>query len=104
MLCLPIAITGIKRHRICAPFQVTLPPCEPPPLITYSIIKVVIAVDGNGTVDLREAWKDRCEAPAVMRKLICDTALVWGIGGVVIGGVLTNSSGPEGTYRHRVWP
>lgn len=87
--CLPIAITGAFPHRLRVPFRVSsLPPCEPLPPITYTIIEDVIAVDGNGMVDFRQAWRDRYEASAVMRKLIRDTALGWGISGVVIGGVL----------------
>lgn len=82
IVCLPLLITGLLPEKIRLPFRVsTLPLGEPIPPYAYTLVEDVVAVDGGGLTDFRRAWKDRYEASAVMRKIIRDVSLGWGITG-----------------------
>jgi len=88
-ICLPLLITGLFPHRIRVPFRVSsLPPYEPLPPLTYTYVEDIIAVDGGGGLEFRQAWRIRYEASLVMRKLLRDVALIWGFGGTLVAGAL----------------
>lgn len=84
-ICIPMLITGIWVHDIRVPFRVSsLPPRAILPPLTYTIVEDVIAVDGGGLLDFRQAWRHRYEESRIVRKLCRDTAIAWGLTGTVL--------------------
>ncbi|THH29227.1 hypothetical protein EUX98_g4977 [Antrodiella citrinella] len=83
-MCIPMIISSLPRD-FRLPFRVSsFPPYHPLPPLTYTIVEDVIAVDGGGLLDFRQAWRHRYETSRVMRKLLRDVGMFWGISGVLI--------------------
>ncbi|KAK7676645.1 hypothetical protein QCA50_020388 [Cerrena zonata] len=83
--CIPMFISGLFPSHFRLPFRVSsFPPRHPLPPLTYTLVEDVIAVDGGGGLEFRQAWRYRYEASLVMRTLLRDLALFWGISGVLI--------------------
>ncbi|KAF8579714.1 hypothetical protein K439DRAFT_1654493 [Ramaria rubella] len=86
-ICLPLLITGLFAHHIRFPLRVSsLPAYEPLPPGTFTLVEDIVAVDGGGRLPFREAWRARYEASAVMRKLLRDLAIFWGLSGSFAAG------------------
>jgi hypothetical protein len=86
-ICVPLLITGLFAHHIRLPIRISsLPPHEPLPPLTYTFVEDVVAVDGGGRLAFRQAWRERYEASAVLRKLLRDLAIAWGLSGSVAAG------------------
>jgi len=78
-------ITGIWNRHIRLPVRVSsLPRRAILPPLTYTIVEDVIAVDGGGGLEFRQAWRHRYEASRVIRKIIRTTAIGWGLSGTVL--------------------
>lgn len=89
VMCIPMLISGIFPNHFRMPFRVSsFPAGHVLPPLTYTIVEDVVAVDGGGLLEFRQAWRSRYEASRVMRKLMRDIALLWGISGVLVGGAL----------------
>ncbi|PSR93901.1 hypothetical protein PHLCEN_2v4594 [Hermanssonia centrifuga] len=70
-------------------FQVSsLPAGEVLPPLTYTIVEDIIAVDGGGGLEFRQAWRHRYEASRVMRHLLRVCSIAWGLSGFIIASVL----------------
>lgn len=55
----------------------------------YYIVEDVVAVDGNGGVEYREAWTERYERSAGFRRMIWTVSVVWMVAFYVGAGVFT---------------
>lgn len=89
MFSVPLLVTGLFDRYIRVPFRVSsLPPGAPLPPLTYTIVEDVIAVDGGGKLTFRHAWAHRYQASIVMRRLLRNVALGWGLTGTIIAIVL----------------
>ncbi|CZR60230.1 uncharacterized protein PAC_10126 [Phialocephala subalpina] len=53
----------------------------------YYIVEDVVAVDGNGGIEYREAWTKRYEQSEVFRKMIFELSLVWMVAFYLLAGV-----------------
>lgn len=82
-------ISGLWGLKIRVPFRVSSFPAGAhlPPL-PYVFIEDLCAVDGGGGVDFRYAFKRRYEESAVIRKLLRDTAVWWGLSGTILCTIL----------------
>ena len=87
--CFPLLLTGLFPHKISIPFRCSsLPPGRPLPPIAYMFVEDIVAVDGGGGQEFRQAWRTRYEESRIMRKIIRDASVGWGLSGVLIGGAL----------------
>ncbi|KAF7794958.1 hypothetical protein EIP86_006101 [Pleurotus ostreatoroseus] len=85
VFCIPFLISGIWDRQIRLPIRVSsLPPREPLPPLTYTIVEDVVAVDGGGGLEFRQAWRHRYESSRVMRHLLRILSIWWGITGVIV--------------------
>jgi len=83
-ICIPMFISGLFPRSFRLPFRISsFPPYHVLPPLTYTIVEDIIAVDGGGGLEFRQAWRHRYEESRVMRKLLRDIALVWGTTGIV---------------------
>ncbi|RDX46825.1 hypothetical protein OH76DRAFT_1406679 [Lentinus brumalis] len=58
------------------PFCVSsMPPWTGLPPAVYTLVEDVLAVDGGGCVEFRQAWRTRYEHSAVMRRIVPVTSL-----------------------------
>lgn len=55
----------------------------------YYIVEDVVAIDGNGGVEYREAWTKRYEGSPVFRKMILELSIVWMVAFYVLAGIFT---------------
>ncbi|KAF8856925.1 hypothetical protein BDZ45DRAFT_593625 [Acephala macrosclerotiorum] len=55
----------------------------------YYIVEDVVAVDGNGGVEYREAWTKRYDGSEVFRKMILELSIVWMVAFYVLAGIFT---------------
>ncbi|KAI0755392.1 hypothetical protein C8Q80DRAFT_1266854 [Daedaleopsis nitida] len=86
--CFPLLLTGLFPHRLTMPFRVSsMPPRTPLPPAVYTLVEDVVAVDGGGCVEFRQAWRIRYEHSAVMRRIVRTTALGWGASGMFFAAV-----------------
>lgn len=85
--CFPLLITAIWPHRIKMPFRVSsMPPYTGLPPAVYTLVEDIVAVDGGGCVEFRQAWRIRYEHSAVMRRIVRVTSLWWGASGMLFAG------------------
>jgi len=85
VMCIPMLISGLFPNHFRMPFRVSsFQPGHVLPPLTYTIVEDVVAVDGGGLLEFRQAWRSRYEASRVMRKLMRDISLLWGISGCVL--------------------
>lgn len=85
VFCIPFLISGIWDRQIRLPVRISsLPPGELLPPLTYTIVEDVVAVDGGGGLEFRQAWRHRYETSRVMRHLLRILSIWWGITGVVV--------------------
>ena len=86
--CFPLLLTGIWPHRLKMPFRVSsMPPWTPLPPAVYTLVEDIVAVDGGGCVEFRQAWRIRYEHSAIMRRIVRLTSLWWGSSGMFFAGV-----------------
>ncbi|KZV65720.1 hypothetical protein PENSPDRAFT_655511 [Peniophora sp. CONT] len=86
---LPLLVTGLLPHKISIPFRCSsLPAGRPLPPIAYMFVEDIVAVDGGGGQEFRQAWRTRYEESRIMRKIIRDASIGWGLSGVLLGGAL----------------
>ncbi|KAH9925374.1 uncharacterized protein BXZ73DRAFT_103258 [Epithele typhae] len=82
--CFPLFLTGAFPHRLKMPFRVSsMPPWTGLPPAVYTLVEDVVAVDGGGCVEFRQAWRIRYEHSAVMRHIVRQTSLWWGASGML---------------------
>jgi len=55
----------------------------------YYIVEDIVAVDGNGGVEYREAFTERYESSRIFRRMIWMTSVVWMLAFFVFAGVFT---------------
>ncbi|KAI0324024.1 hypothetical protein GY45DRAFT_1331993 [Cubamyces sp. BRFM 1775] len=85
--CFPLLITGIWPHKLKVPFRVSsMPPYTGLPPAVYTIVEDIVAVDGGGCVEFRQAWRIRYEHSAIMRRIVRVTSLWWGASGMILAG------------------
>ncbi|TCD71683.1 hypothetical protein EIP91_005449 [Steccherinum ochraceum] len=85
-ICIPMVISSLD-HNFRLPFRISsFPPYHPLPPLTYTIVEDVIAVDGGGGLEFRQAWRHRYEASRVLRILLRDVGMFWGISGILVAG------------------
>ena len=85
--CFPLLITGAFPHRLKMPFRVSsMPAWTGLPPAAYTLVEDVVAVDGGGCVEFRQAWRIRYEHSAVMRRIVRLTSLWWGASGMLFAG------------------
>ena len=85
--CFPLLITGLWPHKLKMPFRVSsMPPWTGLPPAAYTLVEDVVAVDGGGCVEFRQAWRIRYEHSAVMRHIVRRTSLAWGASGMLFAG------------------
>ncbi|TFK85733.1 hypothetical protein K466DRAFT_587853 [Polyporus arcularius HHB13444] len=83
--CFPLLLTGLWPHKLKMPFRVSsMPPWTGLPPAVYTLVEDVVAVDGGGCVEFRQAWRIRYEHSAVMRRIVRVTSLWWGATGMVL--------------------
>ncbi|KAI0069992.1 hypothetical protein K474DRAFT_1713725 [Panus rudis PR-1116 ss-1] len=83
---IPMLISGLFPSHFRLPFRVSsFPPRHVLPPLTYTIVEDVIAVDGGGGLEFRQAWRYRYESSRIMRRLLRDIALYWGLSGTILG-------------------
>ncbi|KAI0798018.1 hypothetical protein C8Q75DRAFT_801916 [Abortiporus biennis] len=88
-VCIPMLISGLFPRHFRLPVRISsFQPYYLLPPLTYTIVEDVIAVDGGGGLEFRQAWRHRYEESRVMRKLLRDIALMWGISGIAVAGAL----------------
>lgn len=86
-VCVPMTISGLFPRTFRLPIRISsFPPYHLLPPLTYTIVEDVVAVDGGGRLEFRQAWRRRYEESLVMRKLLRDLALFWGISGNIVAG------------------
>jgi hypothetical protein len=89
VLTLPMLLTGLFPNKLKVPFRVSsLPSWKPLPPFAYFYVEDVVAVDGGGCTEFRQAWRVRYEESLPMRRHIRNVSLYWGISGCALGGVL----------------
>ncbi|KAL7280244.1 hypothetical protein ACG7TL_006664 [Trametes sanguinea] len=85
--CFPLLITAIWPHKLKMPFRVSsMPPYTGLPPAVYTLVEDIIAVDGGGCVEFRQAWRIRYEHSAIMRRIVRVTSLWWGASGMIFAG------------------
>ncbi|KAI0632540.1 hypothetical protein C8Q77DRAFT_931967 [Trametes polyzona] len=83
--CLPLLITGIWPHKLKVPFRVSsMPPYTGLPPGVYTMVEDIVAVDGGGCVEFRQAWRIRYEHSAIMRRIVRVTSIWWGASGTIL--------------------
>lgn len=88
-LCLPMFLTSLFPHKIRLPLRVSsFPKYEPLPPLAYTFVEDVVAVDGGGLTEFRQAWRTRYEESVIMRRIIRWMSMLWGASGVVFGAAL----------------
>ncbi|KAH9851653.1 hypothetical protein C2E23DRAFT_732778 [Lenzites betulinus] len=85
--CVPLLITGIWPHKLKVPFRVSSMPAYTglPPAV-YTMVEDIVAVDGGGCVEFRQAWRIRYEHSAIMRRIVRITSIWWGASGCLFAG------------------
>ena len=87
VFCFPLLLTGLWPHRIKMPFRVSsMPPWTGLPPAVYTLVEDIVAVDGGGCVEFRQAWRIRYEHSAIMRRIVRVTSLWWGASGMLFAG------------------
>jgi len=89
VLTLPMLLTGLFPHKLKVPIRVSsLPVWQPLPPFAYFFVEDVVAVDGGGCTEFRQAWRVRYEESLPMRRHLRNVSLYWGISGCLLGGGL----------------
>lgn len=89
VFCFPLLITSVWPHKLKMPFRVSsMPPWTGLPPAVYTIVEDIVAVDGGGCVEFRQAWRIRYEHSAIMRRIIRVTSFYWGASGCALAAVL----------------
>jgi hypothetical protein len=93
VLCFPLLVTGLFPHKLRIPFRISsLPAWKPIPPFAYFFVEDVIAVDGGGCTEFRQAWRIRYEESHLMRHHLRAVSLMYGIsGGLVAAALLTTA-------------
>ncbi|KAL4246813.1 hypothetical protein ABKN59_008036 [Abortiporus biennis] len=87
--CFPMFISGVFPRHFRLPVRISsFQPGHLLPPLTYTLVEDIVAVDGGGGLEFRQAWRHRYEESRVMRKLLRDLSLVWGISGIAVAGAL----------------
>ena len=60
-----------------------MPPWTGLPPAIYTLVEDIVAVDGGGCVEFRQAWRIRYEHSAIMRRIIRVTSFYWGASGCI---------------------
>ncbi|EJF56634.1 hypothetical protein DICSQDRAFT_157780 [Dichomitus squalens LYAD-421 SS1] len=82
--CVPLLITSVWPHKLKMPFRVSsMPPWTGLPPAMYTLVEDIVAVDGGGCVEFRQAWRIRYEHSAIMRRIIRITSFYWGASGCI---------------------
>ncbi|KAH7103854.1 hypothetical protein BKA62DRAFT_615405 [Auriculariales sp. MPI-PUGE-AT-0066] len=85
----PMLLTGLFPHALKVPFRVSsLPSWQPLPPFAYFYVEDVVAVDGGGCTEFRQAWRVRYEESLPMRAHLRNISLMWGLGGCLLSGIL----------------
>ncbi|KAI0769802.1 hypothetical protein C8Q74DRAFT_1271293 [Fomes fomentarius] len=83
--CFPLLITGLFPHRLKMPFRVSsMPAYTGLPPAAYTLVEDVVAVDGGGCVEFRQAWRIRYEHSAIIRRIVRLASLWWGASGMIL--------------------
>ncbi|KAI0722127.1 hypothetical protein C8Q72DRAFT_787517 [Fomitopsis betulina] len=86
VLTLPLLITALLPYCVRLPWRVSsFPPHQPLPPLGYCYVEDVVAVDGGGCTEFRQAWRTRYEESQVIRRLIRQLSLAWGASGLLVG-------------------
>lgn len=86
--CFPLLITGLFPHRLKMPFRVSsMPAYTALPPAVYTLVEDVVAVDGGGCVEFRQAWRIRYEHSAIIRRIVRLASLWWGASGMILAAV-----------------
>ncbi|KAH8091694.1 hypothetical protein BXZ70DRAFT_1011098 [Cristinia sonorae] len=85
-MCIPMFISSLPREFRLPVRISSFPPYHPLPPLTYTLVEDIIAVDGGGLLEFRQAWRHRYEASRVMRKLLRDLGIFWGLSGIIVAG------------------
>ncbi|PIL22972.1 hypothetical protein GSI_15669 [Ganoderma sinense ZZ0214-1] len=89
VFCFPLLITSFWPHKLKMPFRVSsMPPWTGLPPAVYTIVEDIVAVDGGGCVEFRQAWRIRYEHSTRMRHIIRVTSLCWGATGCALAAAL----------------
>ncbi|EJD43756.1 hypothetical protein AURDEDRAFT_152358 [Auricularia subglabra TFB-10046 SS5] len=89
VLTLPMLLTGLFPHKLMVPFRVSsLPPLRPLPPFAYFYVEDVVAVDGGGCTEFRQAWRVRYEESLPIRRHLRLVSLLWGVSGMTIATAL----------------
>ncbi|KZV99780.1 hypothetical protein EXIGLDRAFT_723859 [Exidia glandulosa HHB12029] len=89
VLTLPMLLTSLFPHKLKVPFRVSsLPTWQPLPPFAYFFVEDVVAVDGGGCTEFRQAWRVRYEESSTMRKHVRDISLIFGCSGVTVAIIL----------------
>ncbi|KAH9914926.1 uncharacterized protein B0H18DRAFT_1125210 [Fomitopsis serialis] len=90
VLTLPLLITGIFPYRVRVPWRVSsFPPRQPLPPLGYCYVEDIVAVDGGGCTQFRQAWRTRYEESQVIRHMVRQLSVLWGVSGLIVAaGVL----------------
>ncbi|KAH9851656.1 hypothetical protein C2E23DRAFT_234105 [Lenzites betulinus] len=87
VFCVPLLITGIWPHKLKVPFRVSsMPPYTGLPPAAYTLVEDIVAVDGGGCVEFRQAWRIRYEHSVIMRRIVRITSIWWGASGCLFAG------------------
>ncbi|KAL7276068.1 hypothetical protein RUND412_000947 [Rhizina undulata] len=54
----------------------------------FHLIEDIVAIEGGGGREFRQAWHDRYQASMVFREMLFKMTLFWGAGATVMGGVM----------------
>ena len=103
VLTLPLLITGLLPYRVRLPCRVSsFPPRQPLPPLGYCYVEDVVAVDGGGRTEFRQvrsppslfprtmshplaqAWRTRYEESQVIRRLVRQLSVAWGLSGLIV--------------------
>ncbi|KAI1794749.1 hypothetical protein LXA43DRAFT_994067 [Ganoderma leucocontextum] len=89
VFCFPLLITAVWPHKLKMPFRVSsMPPWTGLPPAVYTTVEDIVAVDGGGCVEFRQAWRIRYEHSATMRHIIRVTSFYWGASGCALAAAL----------------
>jgi len=89
VLTFPMLLTGLFPHKLRVPFRVSsLPSWRPLPPFAYFYVEDVVAVDGGGCTEFRQAWRVRYEESLPMRRHLRNVSLYWGLSGSIIAALL----------------
>lgn len=88
------ALTGLScllsAGRINLPFRFgSVDAWKPVRPAVFYIVEDVVAVDGNGGIEFRQAWNDRYESSEVFRQMIWTLSVVWMLAFVIMASVFT---------------